>query len=78
MVLPSTISVPRNHLIASKRLLRVLVRIVAQETVNSAHQNEETMKRNQLFTAVGIVLFAVSSLAAQDAKPGTLVSIEFQ
>jgi hypothetical protein len=36
------------------------------------------MKRNQLFTAVGIVLFAVSSLAAQDAKPGTLVSIEFQ
>jgi quinol monooxygenase YgiN len=36
------------------------------------------MKRNQLLSAVGIVLFAASSLAAQDAKPGTLASLEFQ
>jgi hypothetical protein len=35
------------------------------------------MKRNQLLSAVGIVLFVAGSLAAQD-KPGTLVSIEFQ
>jgi hypothetical protein len=35
------------------------------------------MKRNQLLSAVGIVLFVASSLAAQD-KPGTLASIEFQ
>src|SRR5271163_4679255 len=35
------------------------------------------MKRNQLFSAVGIVLFIAGSLAAQD-KPGTLASIEFQ
>src|SRR5208282_3120006 len=35
------------------------------------------MKRNQLLSAVGIMLFAACSLAAQD-KPGTLASIEFQ
>jgi len=35
------------------------------------------MKRNQLLSAVGIMLFVACSLAAQD-KPGTLASIEFQ
>jgi hypothetical protein len=35
------------------------------------------MKRNQLLSAVGIVLFAACSMAAQ-GKPGTLASIEFQ
>ena len=37
------------------------------------------MKRNQLLSAVGIVLFAACSLAAQDKeKLGTLAGIEFQ
>jgi hypothetical protein len=35
------------------------------------------MNHNRLLSAVGIVLFAACSLAAQD-KPGTLASIEFQ
>jgi len=35
------------------------------------------MKRNQLLSAVGIVLFAACSLAAQQ-KPGTLAALEFQ
>jgi hypothetical protein len=35
------------------------------------------MKRNQLLSAVGIVLFAACSLTAQQ-KPGTLAGIEFQ
>jgi hypothetical protein len=35
------------------------------------------MKRIQLLSAVGVVLFLACSLVAQD-KPGTLVSIEFQ
>ncbi len=35
------------------------------------------MKRNQLLSAVGIVLFVAASLAAQE-KPGTLAAIEFQ
>ena len=34
------------------------------------------MKRNQLLSAVGIMLFVVGSLVAQDR--GTLASIEFQ
>jgi hypothetical protein len=38
---------------------------------------EETMKRNQLLSAVGIILFVAGSLAAQQ-KPGTLAGIEFQ
>jgi hypothetical protein len=37
------------------------------------------MRRNQLLSSVGIVLFLACSLAAQDkGKPGTLASIEFQ
>jgi hypothetical protein len=39
------------------------------------------MKRNQLLSAVGIMLFIACSLGAQDqdkSKPGTLASIEFQ
>jgi hypothetical protein len=35
------------------------------------------MKRNQLLSAFGIMLFAACSLAAQE-KPGTLAGIEFQ
>ncbi len=35
------------------------------------------MRRNQLLSAVGVLLFVVGSLAAQD-KPGTLAGIEFQ
>ena len=35
------------------------------------------MKRNQLLSAVGIMLFAVCSLAAQE-KPGTIAALEFQ
>jgi len=35
------------------------------------------MKRNQLLSAVGIVLFVAGSLAAQE-KPGTLAAIELQ
>ncbi len=35
------------------------------------------MKRNQLLSAVGIVLFVAGSLAAQE-KPGTLAAVEFQ
>jgi hypothetical protein len=35
------------------------------------------MKRNQLLSAVGIMLFVACSLAAQD-KPGTLAALEFQ
>jgi hypothetical protein len=35
------------------------------------------MKRNQLLSAVGIILFVVGSLAAEE-KPGTLAGIEFQ
>jgi len=35
------------------------------------------MKRNQLLSAVGIILFVACSLAAQE-KPGTLAGIEFQ
>jgi hypothetical protein len=35
------------------------------------------MKRNQLLSAVGIVLFAACSLAAQE-KPGTIAALEFQ
>ena len=37
------------------------------------------MRRNQLLSAVGIILLVACSLAAQDRdKPGTLASIEFQ
>ena len=35
------------------------------------------MKRNQLLSVVGIVLFVAGSLAAQE-KPGTLAAVEFQ
>ncbi len=35
------------------------------------------MKRNQLLSAVGVILFAACSLAAQQ-KPGTLAGVEFQ
>jgi len=35
------------------------------------------MKRNQLLSAVGIMLFAACSLAAQE-KPGTIAALEFQ
>jgi len=35
------------------------------------------MKRNQLLSAVGIMLFVACSLAAQE-KPGTLAALEFQ
>jgi hypothetical protein len=35
------------------------------------------MKRNQLLSAVGVVLFVAGSLAAQE-KPGTLAGIDFQ
>jgi len=35
------------------------------------------MKRNQLLSAIGMVLFVAGSLAAQE-KPGTLAAIEFQ
>jgi hypothetical protein len=37
----------------------------------------KSMKRNQLLSAVGIVLFVAGSLAAQE-KPGTLAGIDFQ
>jgi hypothetical protein len=37
----------------------------------------QSMKRNQLLSAVGIVLFVAGSLAAQE-KPGNLASIELQ
>jgi hypothetical protein len=40
-------------------------------------RKEETMKRNQLLSAIGITLFVACSLAAQE-KPGTLAAIEFQ
>ena len=35
------------------------------------------MKRNQLLSAIGMVLFVAGSLVAQE-KPGTLVALEFQ
>ncbi len=37
----------------------------------------DTMKRNQLLSAVGMILLVAGSLAAQE-KPGTLAGIEFQ
>jgi hypothetical protein len=40
-------------------------------------RKEDTMKRHQLLSVLGILLFAVSSLAAQE-KPGTLAALEFQ
>lgn len=43
----------------------------------SIDKKGETMKRNQLLSVVGVLLFVVGSLAAQD-KPGTLAGIEFQ
>ena len=35
------------------------------------------MKRNQLLSAVGVMLFAACSLAAQE-KPGTIAALDFQ
>jgi hypothetical protein len=35
------------------------------------------MKRNQLLSAFGVMLFVACSLAAQE-KPGTLAAVEFQ
>jgi hypothetical protein len=45
--------------------------------MKTIYGKEETMKRYQLLSAVGIMLFVACSLAAQD-KPGNLASIEFQ
>lgn len=54
------------------------MRLEVWETATT-YRREETMRRNQLLSAVGIILVVVCSLAAQDKdKPGTLASIEFQ
>ncbi len=52
------------------------MRFAVWET-KTTYRKEETMKRNHLLSAVGIVLFAACSLAAQQ-MPGTVAGIEFQ
>ena len=51
------------------------MRFEGQEPKQTA--KEDTMRPNQLLSAVGMLLLVASSLAAQD-KQGTLASIEFQ
>jgi quinol monooxygenase YgiN len=53
---------------------------IPKRTEIQSKQKEDVMKRNQLLSAVGIMVFVTCSLAAQDQgnKPATLASIEFQ